>query len=364
MECEKCKQTADLDKDLLKKVASETRALMFQIQKRPSVHKIHPEGQWIDPVDSVIIDIKLLRLANNIWNQETTTNDQEKYEFEHTVMENKTILMVQKFYAFTQNRFDLFPIQIIVPLALSLTLMLLGEECPRLCESLRYRHISNLVIKEMKANSSQFSPEEGIDMFRICKGFLFNLLLPNEDEPTMLIQQKFEPDQGQKQKVITYINDQLDDGNGNCCLNFNAEDDEATTLAFMTDISPKRTLPSSSIRRLQEDLYLTASEDESNQMEVIQTSQVEKASAKLESKESQNKILLDESIVLDTEKKAYRCPNCQEHYQKDKWKLRRHLESCQRRLESQKFKCQWCNVRFTRRFSLKKHLELRCKKKP
>ena len=282
--------------------------------------------------------------------------------FEHTVMENKTILMVQKFYMLTNNRYDLFPIQIIIPLALSLTLMLLGEECPRLCESLRYRHITNLVIKEMRANPSQFSPEEGIDMFKICKGFLFNLLLPNEDEPTMLIQQKLGLDQGLKQKVTSYINDQLDDGNS--CLNFNVEDYEANALAFLKDTDPKQSLPSSSVQSLQEDLYLTASEDESNHMEVVQTSQGEKASANLESKTSLSKTLLDESIVLDSEKKAYKCPNCQEHYQKDKWKLRRHLESCQRRLESQKFKCQWCNVRFTRNFSLKKHLELRCKNKP
>ena len=99
-------------------------------------------------------------------------------------------------------------------------------------------------------------------------------------------------------------------------------------------------------------------------MEVIQTSQVEKDSKKQGSKETLTKTLLDESIKLDSEKRAYRCPNCQEHYQKDKWKLRRHLESCRRRLEFQKFKCEWCNIRFTRNFSLKKHVELRCRKKP
>ena len=182
----------------------------------------------------------------------------------------------------------------------------MGEECPRLCESLRYRHITSLVVKEMRGNPSQFSPEEGIEMFKICKGFLFNLLLPNEDEPTMLIQQKIGLDQGLKHKLITYINSQLDDGKS--CLRFDAEDYEETGLAFLKDISPKESLPSSSIRTLQEDLYLTASEDESNQMEVIQTSQVEKASTKQVSKESLSKKLLDESIVLDSEKRAYRCP--------------------------------------------------------
>ena len=53
----------------------------------------------------------------------------------------------------------------------------------------------------MKANPSEFSPEEGIQMFEICKGFLFNLLLPNEDEPTMLIQQKLGLDLRLKQPV-------------------------------------------------------------------------------------------------------------------------------------------------------------------
>ena len=66
--------------------------------------------------------------------------------------------------------------------------------------------------------------------------------------------------------------------------------------------------------------------------------------------------------IYDEEKRKYKCPNCLIHYQKNKWKLTRHLKYCQENLRYQKFKCNICHRGFIQKRSLRRHQEKDCKK--
>ena len=66
--------------------------------------------------------------------------------------------------------------------------------------------------------------------------------------------------------------------------------------------------------------------------------------------------------IHDEERREYKCPNCLKHYQKNKWKLTRHLNFCQEKSKYKIFNCNICHRGFTTKWNLKRHQEKDCKK--
>ena len=289
-------------------------------------------------------------------------------------------MAVQEIYTKLETRTDLFPTKMIIAITLTLTIMLLGEECPRLHDPCKYRHIrgiflrcSNLQTKEARMRTSE--------LFDDIKGFLLTLMVSDltsfmdDNEPTLLIQSKTDIDETAKHKAIELINQKLD---GSLHLSdFNPEAIANTALNQLHNPDPH---PTSNI--LQEDLQLTSSDEEvdpandkttlteqptklpnkDNPMNIPKTNPTSEPNPPTSMNEPPNIEAQPKKPIYDEEKRQYKCPNCLKHYQKNKWKLTRHLNFCQEKSKYKIFKCNICHRGFTTKWNLKRHQEKDCKK--